>query len=854
MAQQSALLPGVRARFFDDLRSIYEKSKPWDLVIFTGDLTCKGSAEEFEKVDEFLTRLWDCFRELGAKPSLLAVPGNHDLTRPDPRIPWVRLLKNDWNTDQEIRNDFWTNPESGYRKTITEAFENYVRWWEDTQFKLPAQAGELPGDFSAVLKNEGASLGIVGLNTAFLQLTGGDYKGKLALDPIQFNRACDEDGPDWVKRHNACLLLTHHPPDWLTLQSQAQLKAEIAGYDNFAVHLFGHMHEARYSAQADGGAPELRVFQATSLFGLKHFGESPNIERRHGYAVGRIRLEGDEGELTFWPRHAKSTTGQWNVVADSQVYIDRDEHTSPRRFQLKNALPTLGPSRQLDGVDESRSILVDKQLDINRWAFVMGVNDYQYFAKLRYCRKDAIDLANAFRTSLEFQHVFEFHEDSDLKPERDSIFNKLTEIQDNVKPEDLFVFYFSGHGINEGGKDYLLPIGAGPRNVKRLGILVEDLVDSLREFGCENTVMFIDACREAVTGTKGTGAIGQESRDLISRAGMIAFFSCDPRERSYEIETLEHGSFTYCILQAIQEGTISTATQLDAYLKEKVPQINKDYQKPVQRPYSVIVPPSRGELRFHITLRGPSRFESLCGQVTALRISDQVRIDVNTWVAVIEFLGSIEFKIRLDANETTKLEAIKALCDGRWPLKVFLDVWKALDVRRLAAPQQKSDLPPLKSPTQRRSGPELPTVRNQVFISYSHQDGKWLNQLQIMLKPLLRSKTISAWDDTKIRVGKKWKDEIKDGLRSARVAVLLVSPNFLASDFIVSQELPPLLEAAKQKGLTIIWVAVSHSGYMDTEIANYQAANDPSHPLDSLPASEVNRVLVDICQKIKAAL
>lgn len=571
MAQQSALLPGVRARFFDDLRSIYEKSKPWDLVIFTGDLTCKGSAEEFEKVDEFLTRLWDCFRELGAKPSLLAVPGNHDLTRPDPRIPWVRLLKNDWGTDEEIRNDFWANPESDYRKTIRVAFENYDRWWKNTQFKLPAQIGELPGDFSAVLKKEGASLGIVGLNTAFLQLTKGDYKGKLALDPIQFNRACEGDGPDWMKRHNTCLLLTHHPPDWLTSHSQAQLKAEIAGYNNFAVHLFGHMHEADYSAEAKGGAPELRVFQATSLFGLEYFGESTTIQRRHGYAVGKIRLEGEEGELTFWPRHAQSTTGQWNVVVDTQVYIDRDEHTSPKKFPLKNALPILAPSTQLDGVDESRSILVDKQPDINRWAFVVGVNDYQYYAKLQYCRQDAIDLASAFRESLDFQNVFEFHEKSALKPERDSIFKKLDDEKDKIKPDDLFVFYFSGHGINEGGKDYLLPIGAGPRNVKRLGILVEDLVDSLGDLRCKNTVMFIDACREAVTGTKGTAAIGHDSSALISQAGMIAFFSCDPRERSYEIEKLEHGSFTYCILQAIQGGTISTAAQLDAYLKKNVP-------------------------------------------------------------------------------------------------------------------------------------------------------------------------------------------------------------------------------------------------------------------------------------------
>jgi hypothetical protein len=91
-----------------------------------------------------------------------------------------------------------------------------------------------------------------------------------------------------VKQHNACLLLTHQPPDWLTQGARAQLEAEIAGNDNFAVHLFGHMHEARYEAQAKGGAPELRVFQATSLFGLESFGDSKENQRRHGYAVGEL--------------------------------------------------------------------------------------------------------------------------------------------------------------------------------------------------------------------------------------------------------------------------------------------------------------------------------------------------------------------------------------------------------------------------------------------------------------------------------------------------------------------------------------------------------------------------------------
>ncbi len=143
--------------------------------------------------------------------------------------------------------------------------------------------------------------------------------------------------------------------------------------------------------------------------------------------------------------------------------------------------------------------------------------------------------------------------------------------------------------------------------------------------------------------------------------------------------------------------------------------------------------------------------------------------------------------------------------------------------------------------------------RNEVFISYAHRDSRWLTKFRTILEPLVREGAINLWDDAAIAPGKKWRAEIQSALARATVAVLLVSDNFLASEFIATNELPHLLKAAEERGVQIFWIALSACLHERSAISEYQAANDPARPLDALRPAEAKRILVTIAQRVALA-
>jgi hypothetical protein len=145
--------------------------------------------------------------------------------------------------------------------------------------------------------------------------------------------------------------------------------------------------------------------------------------------------------------------------------------------------------------------------------------------------------------------------------------------------------------------------------------------------------------------------------------------------------------------------------------------------------------------------------------------------------------------------------------------------------------------------------------RHGVFVSYCHKDAKWLERLKVHMDPYVRRGDLKLWDDTMIDPGDQWRTSIKDAMDKAAGALLLVSADFLASRFIVTEELPTLLARAEKGGARILFMVVRPCSLeAHPRIACYQALNQPKRPLSNMPSSKAETILVDAAEQVARLL
>ncbi|BAY30157.1 hypothetical protein NIES2107_20010 [Nostoc carneum NIES-2107] len=232
------------------------------------------------------------------------------------------------------------------------------------------------------------------------------------------------------------------------------------------------------------------------------------------------------------------------------------------------------------------------------WAIVVGINHYENLQHLNFAKRDASVMATWFQQEARFEQVFLFTDDSPPIPTNPPIptqptFGHLRRFLraqfENalLKPEDNLWFFFAGHGNRYKDKDYLMFSDSDPGDVENTAISVDYVTQRLRRSGADNVVLFLDACRDE-SSRSGLG-IGEQRHQ-----GVITFYSCTANQKSWEIDELQHGTFTYSLLEALRlqgEANCATVERLAQYLTYQVPAVNSRYGKATQNPYWQAEPP-----------------------------------------------------------------------------------------------------------------------------------------------------------------------------------------------------------------------------------------------------------------------
>jgi len=187
----------------------------------------------------------------------------------------------------------------------------------------------------------------------------------------------------------------------------------------------------------------------------------------------------------------------------------------------------------------------------------------------------------------------------DLEASKSNIEKIFYEIAEQARPQDVFVFYYAGHGItpSEEPEFFLVPSNVtqlySRRELDRGAISGSQLVRLSRQISALKQVFLIDACgsgglREAfaIRGSLEQRALAQLQRS----SGVFMVAATESDQVATEFETLQHGVFTYAVLEAFQaqrDNGRLTVRQLIIHLETRVPELSLEYRGVEQFPLAL---------------------------------------------------------------------------------------------------------------------------------------------------------------------------------------------------------------------------------------------------------------------------
>jgi WD40 repeat protein len=243
----------------------------------------------------------------------------------------------------------------------------------------------------------------------------------------------------------------------------------------------------------------------------------------------------------------------------------------------------------------------------NLYLLVIGINQYK---NPKYVLNYAIDDAAAVKQEIQSgsQGIFNtittvFLTESEVTRQR--ILQEINIIKSKAKQEDVFIFYYAGHGVMSEEtvpQFFIIPydvtqLYGNDGGLMKSGISAGELKLFSTEIKSQKQLFILDACQSGgITSTMATrGAVEEKAINQLARSTGTFWLTASGSEQfAGEFAQLKHGLFTYCLLEGmsgkadVQNDKKITVQELSAYLNDQVPILSKQYKGSAQYPNTYV--------------------------------------------------------------------------------------------------------------------------------------------------------------------------------------------------------------------------------------------------------------------------
>lgn len=286
---------------------------------------------------------------------------------------------------------------------------------------------------------------------------------------------------------------------------------------------------------------------------------------------------------------SENSRAEWAQIIDGLIQLAYNElgvnfnDLCQRQFAFTSAAERKAPQEDSED-DEDELPPAPNYAERKNWAIIVGIDTYEdqsSYPSMQVCAADAMALARQFAANGFLAEQMQILTDRtpDNRPTRGNILTTLKTTAAATSPDDLLLFYYSGHGDAEDNESYLVSCDGWASSLEDTAIPFSLVKHIIKAAPARSKVIILDACHiGAPLGSKGKARMSPSfMRHVFEQAeGIAVLSSCTQNQYSYQWKTRGQSTYTYFLLQALQgyadkeEKGVVTVRDLNNYVTDKV--------------------------------------------------------------------------------------------------------------------------------------------------------------------------------------------------------------------------------------------------------------------------------------------